>query len=120
VLVVGSEGFGISGQLRRRLDQTVRIPMRGKVASLNAAVAGSVLLFAAAEQRGDTSPAPEAVGPGQSDGADEPADPAAAAADASPAAPANPSTADGPATADLLPDDTPAPRPRRSRTRPTA
>jgi 23S rRNA (guanosine2251-2'-O)-methyltransferase len=50
-LVIGSEGFGISGQLRRRLDQTVRIPMRGRIASLNAAVAGSVLLFAAAEQR---------------------------------------------------------------------
>jgi 23S rRNA (guanosine2251-2'-O)-methyltransferase len=60
-LVVGSEGFGISGQLRRRLDQTVRIPMRGKVASLNAAVAGSVLLFAAAEQRGEaaTEPPPQ-------------------------------------------------------------
>ena len=55
-LVVGSEGFGISGQLRRRLDQTVRIPMRGKVASLNAAVAGSVLLFAAA---GGNGAAPE-------------------------------------------------------------
>jgi 23S rRNA (guanosine2251-2'-O)-methyltransferase len=51
-LVVGSEERGISGALRRRLDMTVRIPMRGRVASLNAAVAGSVLLFAAAEQRG--------------------------------------------------------------------
>jgi 23S rRNA (guanosine2251-2'-O)-methyltransferase len=51
-LVVGSEERGISGALRRRLDMTVRIPMRGRIASLNAAVAGSVLLFAAAEQRG--------------------------------------------------------------------
>ncbi len=51
-LVVGSEERGISGALRRRLDMTVRIPMRGRVGSLNAAVAGSVLLFAAAEQRG--------------------------------------------------------------------
>ena len=58
-LVVGSEGFGISGQLRRRLDMTVRLPMRGKVGSLNAAVAGSVLLFAAAEGR-----APADVRPG--------------------------------------------------------
>jgi 23S rRNA (guanosine2251-2'-O)-methyltransferase len=57
-IVVGSEGFGISGQLRRRMDQAVRIPMRGKVASLNAAVAGSVLLFAAAEQRGEPASAP--------------------------------------------------------------
>jgi len=50
--VVGSESRGISGALRRRLDLLVRIPMRGRVASLNAAVAGSVLLFAAADQRG--------------------------------------------------------------------
>jgi 23S rRNA (guanosine2251-2'-O)-methyltransferase len=51
-LVVGSEERGISGALRRRLDLLVRIPMHGRVASLNAAVAGSVLLFAAAGQRG--------------------------------------------------------------------
>ena len=57
-LVVGSEGFGISGQLRRRLDMSVKIPMRGKIASLNAAVAGSVLLFAAAEGRPDAAPPP--------------------------------------------------------------
>lgn len=50
-LVVGSEGKGISGSVRRRLDLSVRIPMRGKIGSLNAAVAGSVLLFAAAQQR---------------------------------------------------------------------
>ena len=40
-----------SGRVRRRLDSTVRIPMRGKVASLNAAVAGSVLLFEVLAQR---------------------------------------------------------------------
>ncbi len=50
-IVVGSEGRGISGPVRRRLDLSVRIPMRGRVASLNAAVAGSVLLFAASAQR---------------------------------------------------------------------
>jgi len=50
-LIVGSEGRGISGPVRRRLDLVVRIPMRGKIASLNAAVAGSILLFAAAAQR---------------------------------------------------------------------
>ena len=58
-LVVGSEGRGISGPVRRRLDMVVRIPMHGRIASLNAAVAGSVLLFAAAGQR----PTPEAPGP---------------------------------------------------------
>jgi 23S rRNA (guanosine2251-2'-O)-methyltransferase len=51
-LVVGSEGQGISGVVHRRLDLAVRIPMRGKIASLNAAVAGSLLLFEAAGQRG--------------------------------------------------------------------
>jgi 23S rRNA (guanosine2251-2'-O)-methyltransferase len=51
VIVVGSEGRGVSGPVRRRVDLSVRIPMRGHVASLNAAVAGSVLLFAAAAQR---------------------------------------------------------------------
>jgi 23S rRNA (guanosine2251-2'-O)-methyltransferase len=50
-LVVGSEGRGIAGHVRRRLDLAVRIPMHGRVASLNAAVAGSVLLFEAAAQR---------------------------------------------------------------------
>ena len=50
-LVVGSEGHGISGPIRRRIDLAVRIPMRGKVGSLNASVAGSVLLFEAAAQR---------------------------------------------------------------------
>ena len=58
-IVVGSEGRGMSGPVRRRLDLAVRIPMRGKIASLNAAVAGSILLFAAASQR----PAGEAEGP---------------------------------------------------------
>ena len=42
--------------VRRRVDLFVRIPMAGRVASLNAAVAGSVLLFEVAGQR----PAPSA------------------------------------------------------------
>lgn len=50
-IVVGSEGRGISAPIRRRLDLSVRIPMRGRIGSLNAAVAGSILLFAAAQQR---------------------------------------------------------------------
>ncbi len=57
-LVVGSEAHGISGHIRRRIDLAVRIPMRGLVASLNASVAGSVLLFEAASQRGGVALAP--------------------------------------------------------------
>ncbi|MGO9207817.1 MAG: 23S rRNA (guanosine(2251)-2'-O)-methyltransferase RlmB [Candidatus Limnocylindrales bacterium] len=50
-LVIGSEGKGMAGPIRRRLELSVRIPMRGHLGSLNAAVAGSILLFEAAAQR---------------------------------------------------------------------
>ena len=50
VLVIGSEGRGLSPAIRRRCDLLVRIPMRGRIESLNAAVAGSVLLFECAAQ----------------------------------------------------------------------
>jgi len=50
-IVVGSEGKGLTAAVRRRCDQLVRIPMRGRVGSLNASVAGSILLYEAAAQR---------------------------------------------------------------------
>lgn len=50
-IVVGSEGHGLAPAVRRRCDVMVRIPMRGSIGSLNAAVAGSVLLFEALGQR---------------------------------------------------------------------
>lgn len=52
-IVVGSEGQGLGSAVRRRCDLFMRIPMRGAVGSLNAAVAGSILLFEAVAQRGD-------------------------------------------------------------------
>jgi 23S rRNA (guanosine2251-2'-O)-methyltransferase len=57
-LVVGSEGHGLSPAVRRRCDLYVRIPMRGAVGSLNAAVAGSILLFEVLGQRGDPGVVP--------------------------------------------------------------
>jgi 23S rRNA (guanosine2251-2'-O)-methyltransferase len=51
VIVVGSEGQGLGPTVRRRCDLFMRIPMRGAVGSLNAAVAGSILLFEAVAQR---------------------------------------------------------------------
>ncbi|MGH2726405.1 MAG: 23S rRNA (guanosine(2251)-2'-O)-methyltransferase RlmB, partial [Actinomycetota bacterium] len=45
VLVVGAEGKGLSRLIAERADARVRIPMAGKVGSLNAAVAGAVALF---------------------------------------------------------------------------
>lgn len=50
-IVVGSEGQGLGPAIRRRCDLFMRIPMRGAVGSLNAAVAGSILLFEAVAQR---------------------------------------------------------------------
>ena len=50
-IVVGSEGQGLGPAVRRRCDLFMRIPMKGVVGSLNAAVAGSILLFEALAQR---------------------------------------------------------------------
>ena len=66
-IVVGSEGQGLGPTVRRRADVFMRIPMRGAVGSLNAAVAGSILLFEAVAQR-------------DSGGRSDPAAPGAAAA----------------------------------------
>ncbi len=44
-LVVGAEGSGIGHNLRRRCDIIASIPIRGRVASLNAATAGSIAVF---------------------------------------------------------------------------
>lgn len=45
LLVVGSEGSGIGPALTKHCDLTVKLPMHGKVESLNAAVAGSIALY---------------------------------------------------------------------------
>ncbi len=46
-LVVGSEGEGLHDLTRKRCDILLQLPMRGRIASLNAAVAGSVALYLA-------------------------------------------------------------------------
>jgi 23S rRNA (guanosine2251-2'-O)-methyltransferase len=50
-LVVGSEGKGLSRLVRERCDFLIKLPMCGRVSSLNAAVAGSIALYEAWEQR---------------------------------------------------------------------
>jgi 23S rRNA (guanosine2251-2'-O)-methyltransferase len=44
-LVVGSEGEGLHELTRKKCDILLKLPMRGKIESLNAAVAGSVALY---------------------------------------------------------------------------
>jgi len=50
-LVVGSEGEGMRRLVRETCDWMVRLPMWGRVNSLNAAIAGSVALYEIARQR---------------------------------------------------------------------
>lgn len=50
-LVVGSEGEGMRELVRRSCDVLLRLPMVGQVESLNAAVAGSVVLYKALSDR---------------------------------------------------------------------
>lgn len=51
-LVVGSEGQGIRSLVRDSCDFLLRLPMRGQIESLNAAVAGSVALYLVWQARG--------------------------------------------------------------------
>ena len=50
-VVVGSEAHGLPGHVRERCDHAVTIPMGSSVESINAAMAGAVVLFEAARQR---------------------------------------------------------------------
>jgi 23S rRNA (guanosine2251-2'-O)-methyltransferase len=50
-VVVGSEGEGLRRLVRERCDFLLRLPMRGQINSLNASVAGSVVLYEVLRQR---------------------------------------------------------------------
>lgn len=51
-LVIGNEGKGMSRIVKEKCDFLVKIPMKGKVSSLNASVATSVLTYDVVRQRG--------------------------------------------------------------------
>ncbi len=51
LVVVGGEGRGLSRLVKEACDFLVRIPMRGKISSLNASVACSLLLYEVYRQR---------------------------------------------------------------------
>jgi 23S rRNA (guanosine2251-2'-O)-methyltransferase len=50
-IVVGSEGEGVHRLIRDKADFLLKLPMRGQIESLNAAMAGSVALYEALRQR---------------------------------------------------------------------
>ncbi len=54
-LVVGSEGEGMRQLVRQSCDWLVKLPMKGKVESLNAAVAGSIALYLAMQARDNSN-----------------------------------------------------------------
>ena len=60
--MIGNEGVGLSEKLLELADERVTIPCPGQVESLNAAIAGSLLLYEASRQR---------TGPGEDGGTAE-------------------------------------------------
>ncbi len=48
---IGNEGNGLTDELTKEADVFLKIPMEGKVESLNAAIAGAVLMYEAHRQR---------------------------------------------------------------------
>jgi 23S rRNA (guanosine2251-2'-O)-methyltransferase len=44
-IVLGAEGHGLHEQVRKHCDHLVRIPMAGKIASLNVSVTAGIVLF---------------------------------------------------------------------------
>lgn len=56
-LVVGGEGKGLRHLVRQHCDGIVRLPMPGAIESLNAAVAGSIVIYETLRQRAAGDPA---------------------------------------------------------------
>ena len=50
-IVIGNEGVGMSQLVRKNCDVMVSIPMKGRISSLNASAAASILLYEALRQR---------------------------------------------------------------------
>ena len=50
-LVIGSEGFGMNRLVRENCDLLVKIPMKGKITSLNASVSAGITIYEVVKQR---------------------------------------------------------------------
>ena len=55
VLIIGSEGHGIARLTRENCDTIVSLPMVGRINSLNASVAGAILMYEVSRQRRNSS-----------------------------------------------------------------
>lgn len=50
-IVIGSEGFGMSRLVREKCDFLIKIPMKGKITSLNASVSAGIVMYEVVKQR---------------------------------------------------------------------
>ena len=50
-IVIGSEGFGMSDLVKKNTDIFIKIPMAGKITSLNASVSAGIVIYEAVKQR---------------------------------------------------------------------
>ena len=50
-IVIGSEGFGMSRLVKENCDFLIKIPMKGKITSLNASVSAGIVMYEAVKQR---------------------------------------------------------------------
>lgn len=50
-IVIGSEGFGMSRLVRENCDFLIKIPMKGKINSLNASVSAAIVMYEVMKQR---------------------------------------------------------------------
>lgn len=50
-IVIGNEGFGISRLVKENSDILIKIPMKGKINSLNASVSAAIVMYEVMNQR---------------------------------------------------------------------
>ncbi len=50
-IIIGSEGFGMSKLVKENADILIKIPMKGKITSLNASVSAGIVIYEAVKQR---------------------------------------------------------------------
>jgi 23S rRNA (guanosine2251-2'-O)-methyltransferase len=58
VLVLGSEGRGLRPRVREACDDLLKLPLHGRVGSLNVSAAAAVLLYEAVRSRAERKGSP--------------------------------------------------------------